>query len=104
MTKVTYTTTRYELYKDGFYVDVLKLPSTIELWLGNQKYCHEMCIGIYDATFSESQWEQIINHELEPYITNYWSQLDSLRGEYEHELEWGEFDESMNYLKETERD
>ena len=99
MTKSTYTTTRYTLYDNGFYVDVIKLPTTIEIWLGNVKYLHEMCIGVYDATFSEKDYEHIINHELEPYITNYWSQLDSLRGEYEHALEWEDFDESINYVK-----
>lgn len=104
MNMATYETTRFELYDDGFYVEVSNPYGVYNFYLCHKQHVHKSYMFCMPPTETDKEsWKKIIDYMIEIYIKLYWEEVETLEKAEDETTEgkfWEDVDASMGYLAE----
>lgn len=99
MKHTTYQTTRYELFEEGFYVEVNKPYDVYEFYLMHKNYDYKMFIGRMVGYATPSEQEEFVEREAYNFFTCYWSEVGAFdECDIPCGCGWEDFDKSMETL------
>lgn len=99
MKETTYETTRFELYENGFYVEVSNPDGVYNFYLCHKQIAHKSYMFCMPPSSTcKDNWKKIIEYTSEIYIKLFWEEITMLEGTEEEGRFWAQFDESMNYM------